>query len=105
MPAATLRMMPARIISFWMMTSASAGTSRNVLMKYWLQRMGRGLYSRLRGLGVTRSRGGYPRNILLPHVADPQIRSNAGSAADLLCGVVRIGGAAIRLSVEGRKRD
>src|ERR1700736_6667180 len=46
MPAATLRIMAARIISFWLMTSASAGTSRNVLMKYWLQRMGRGLYSR-----------------------------------------------------------
>ena len=39
MPAATLRSIPARIISFWLTTSASAGTSRNVLMKYWLQRM------------------------------------------------------------------
>src|SRR3954451_14539080 len=58
MPAATLRIMPARIISFWLMTSASAGTSRNVLMKYWLQRMGRGLYTRSRrGLVVARSRG------------------------------------------------
>src|SRR5216684_4250332 len=38
------------------MTSASAGTSRNVLMKYWLQRMGRGLYSRLR-VAVAASRG------------------------------------------------
>ena len=50
MPAATLRIMPARIISFWLMTSASAGTSRNVLMKYWLQRMGRGLYADVRCL-------------------------------------------------------
>src|SRR6185436_6572689 len=39
MPAATLRIMLARIISFWLMTSASAGTSRNVLMKEWLQRI------------------------------------------------------------------
>src|SRR5438067_11553522 len=58
MPAATLRIMLARIISFWLMTSASAGTSRNVLMKYWLQRMGPGLYTRLRrGLAVAGSRG------------------------------------------------
>jgi len=31
--------MPARIISFWLTTSASAGTSRIVLMKYRDQRM------------------------------------------------------------------
>ena len=30
MPAATFRIMPARIISFWLMTSASFGTSRVV---------------------------------------------------------------------------
>lgn len=39
MPAATLRIIAARIISFWLMTSASAGTSRNVLMKNCVQRI------------------------------------------------------------------
>jgi hypothetical protein len=30
MPAATLRIIPARVISWWLTTSASAGTSRVV---------------------------------------------------------------------------
>src|SRR5688572_14825392 len=39
MPAATFLIMPVRTISWWLMTSASAGTSRVVYRWYRLQRM------------------------------------------------------------------
>ena len=39
-PAASLRIIPARSISWWLMTSASAGVSFCVDNKYWLVRIG-----------------------------------------------------------------
>ena len=35
MPRATWRIMPARTISLWLTTSASAGTSRSVGINVW----------------------------------------------------------------------
>src|SRR4051812_40926595 len=44
-PAASLRMRPARSMSCWLTTSASAGVSLVVLTGYWDQRIGRGSVS------------------------------------------------------------
>src|SRR3989442_3264807 len=41
MPAASFRNMPARIISLWLTSSASAGSSFSVGMKAWERRMAR----------------------------------------------------------------
>ena len=48
MPAASLRIMPARTISRWETTSASPGSWRRVWMKVWVQRI-LFLRARLRG--------------------------------------------------------
>jgi hypothetical protein len=38
-PEASLRIIPARSISWWLITSASFGVSLSVESKYWLVRM------------------------------------------------------------------
>ncbi|MNK46967.1 hypothetical protein D3C87_657630 [compost metagenome] len=39
MPEASLRIIPARSISWWLMTSASEGVSLRVESRYWLVRI------------------------------------------------------------------
>src|SRR5437763_9067107 len=106
MPVATLRSIPARIISFWLMTSASAGLSRRVTMKYWVQRIW-GADDNSCVLPVAccgrATRNPQLATVKCAYAPDPQIRSNARRAAGVVRGDVRLRGAAVRLHVAWRE--